>query len=220
MFVPRHDPVKIVRLRLTNTGGSPRRISAFSYARWVLGGLPQETGEHIETRWDDAADALLATNRSRGEFSERVAFAASIAPAADGASWTADRTAFLGAYGSAQAPAALRGAARLNGAAGAGLDPCAALQATFTIAPGETVEVAFLLGEAEDEAVCVRTSTARRRARRSRCASATMIPMVRAPTTGPRSPTITRSMPRTSPSCTSASRTIRTTIVPPTMSSD
>ena len=175
MFVPRHDPVKIVRLRLTNTGDHPRRVSAFSYAQLVLGGLPQETGAHIETRWDDAADAILATNPNRGEFSRRVAFAAAVVrnpaetldevqPPPEGSggganlserrgrfSWTTDRTAFLGAYGSTESPAAVRTGERLDGAAGAGLDPCAALQVPLVIAPGETVEVAFLLGEAEDE---------------------------------------------------------------------
>ena len=169
MFVPRHDPVKIVRLRLTNTDSRPRRVSAFSYAQLVLGGLPQETGEKIETRWDDAADALFATNADRDEFSQRVAFAAAVTDAVQpppgvlggGASlserrgrpsWTADRTAFLGAYGSAESPAALRMAERLDGAAGEGLDPCAALQVPLEIAPGQTAEVAFLLGEAADEA--------------------------------------------------------------------
>jgi N,N'-diacetylchitobiose phosphorylase len=175
MFVPRHDPVKIVRLRLTNTGDRPRRISAFSYAQLVLGGLSQETGAHVETRYDAAADAILATNANRGEFSQRVAFAAAVLPASEerhdavqpppgvfggGASlgerwgrfsWTADRTAFLGPYGSAASPEALA-AERLDGAAGAGLDPCFALQVPLLVAPGQTAEVAFLLGEAADEA--------------------------------------------------------------------
>ncbi|HEX2210515.1 MAG TPA: hypothetical protein VHG93_22740 [Longimicrobium sp.] len=175
-FVPRHDPVKIVRLRLTNTSGQPRRVSAFSYAQLVLGGLPQETAASIQTRWDAAAEAILATNPDRGEFSQRVAFAAAVMPPerdeaqpppgflgggaspgerrgrAGRVSWTADRTAFLGAYGSAESPLALRSAERLDGTAGAGLDPCAALQVPLVIAPGETAEVSFLLGEAADEA--------------------------------------------------------------------
>jgi N,N'-diacetylchitobiose phosphorylase len=153
MFVPRHDPVKIVRLRLTNTGDSPRRVSAFSYAQLVLGGLPQETAATIRTRWDDAAAALLATNPDRGEFSQRAAFAGSVTASErdEAVSWTADRTAFLGRYGSAESPAAVRTAERLDGAAGAGLDPCAALQVPLVIAPGETAEVSFLLGEAADE---------------------------------------------------------------------
>jgi N,N'-diacetylchitobiose phosphorylase len=177
VFVPRHDPVKIVRLQLTNTGDSERRVSAFSYAQLVLGGLPQETAASIETRWDAAAEAIFATNPDRGEFSQRVAFAAAVtSPERDrilpsptqfvgeGAgmggtgstradiSFTTDRTAFLGAYGSAESPAALRMTERLDGAAGAGLDPCAALQVPLVIAPGETAEVSFLLGEAGDEA--------------------------------------------------------------------
>ncbi|HEU0298030.1 MAG TPA: hypothetical protein VFR37_01220 [Longimicrobium sp.] len=179
MFVPRHDPVKIVRLRVTNLGDGPRRISLLSYAQLVLGGLPQETAANVETRWDGAADALFATSRNRGEFSERVAFAAAVivrerdrilpsptqfvgeGPGMGAAgrthqpppiSWSADRTAFLGPYGSAESPLALRTAERLDGAAGAGLDPCAAFKVTCFIQPGTTAEVAFLLGEAADEA--------------------------------------------------------------------
>src|SRR6185295_5010991 len=44
MFVPRNDPVRIVRVRLTNRGARQRRLSVFSYARLVLGVLPSESG--------------------------------------------------------------------------------------------------------------------------------------------------------------------------------
>lgn len=150
-FVPMDAPVKVVRLRLTNSGGRPRRLSAFAYAQWVLGGLPQESGRLVETRFDAETGAVLATNRQRGEFSERVAFAAAVATGSTDVSWTADRAAFLGAYGSAERPAALLSGDRLEGRSGAGLDACAAFQVPLTIDPGETVEVAFLLGEAESE---------------------------------------------------------------------
>ncbi|MBB4635055.1 GH36-type glycosyl hydrolase domain-containing protein [Longimicrobium terrae] len=151
LFVPRRDPVKIVRLRLTSTADTEMRISAFSYAQLVLGGLPQETRGSIHTRWDDSARAILAVNPDRGEFSARVAFAAVVSSRGD-VSWTADRAAFLGPYGSPEAPLAPRTAGPLNSAAGAGLDPCAALQLSLVIPPGATLEVAFLLGEARDEA--------------------------------------------------------------------
>jgi N,N'-diacetylchitobiose phosphorylase len=153
MFVPRHDPVKIVRLRITNLGDNPRRVSAVSYAQLVLGGLPQETGGRIVTS-HAGEDAVFATNHDRGEFSDRVAFAAALAPRAETRSWTTDRTAFLGAYGSVESPRAeaLRSEEWLNHKVGAGLDPCAAFKVTFWIEPGKTAEVAFLLGEAADEA--------------------------------------------------------------------
>ncbi|HEX6041990.1 GH36-type glycosyl hydrolase domain-containing protein, partial [Longimicrobium sp.] len=89
--------------------------------------------------------------RRRGEFSHRVAFAAAVAPGADVA-WTASRRAYLGAYNSAQSALALRKRDRLRGECGPALDPCAALQVPLEIAPGQTAEIAFLLGEAEDEA--------------------------------------------------------------------
>jgi N,N'-diacetylchitobiose phosphorylase len=153
MFVPRRDPVKIVRLRVTNRGERPRRLSAWGYFQWVLGGLPQESGWDVATRLDPATGAVLAVNRERGEFSGRVAFAAALAPAGGGeVECTADRAAFLGPRGSPAFPAALRSAAPLDGRTGAGLDPCAAFRVPFTLAPGASVELAFLLGEAEDEA--------------------------------------------------------------------
>jgi len=40
---------------------------------------------------------------------------------------------------------------RLAGESGAGLDPCAALQVTVEIEPGQTAEIIFLLGQADDE---------------------------------------------------------------------
>jgi cyclic beta-1,2-glucan synthetase len=153
MFVPRHDPVKVVRLRVRNLGDRPRRLSAWGYFQWVLGGLPQESGWDVATRLDPATGTVLAVNRERGEFSGRVAFAAALPPAGGGdVGCTADRAAFLGRFGSTASPAALRSARPLDGRTGAGLDPCAAFQVPFTLAQGESVELAFLLGEAADEA--------------------------------------------------------------------
>jgi cyclic beta-1,2-glucan synthetase len=67
------------------------------------------------------------------------------------ASWTCDRTEFLGRNGGPELPAALRDGRPLSGAVGAGLDPCAALQARVEMTPGQRVEVPVLLGQAIDE---------------------------------------------------------------------
>jgi cellobiose phosphorylase len=152
VFVPRHDPLKIVRITLRNRGLVPRTVSLFSYQQLVLGGTPADSGRHVVTELEDGV--LLATNRMAGAFADGVTFAALIAPGAGASSHSADRAAFIGAHGSLAQPAALAQPA-LDGRSGAGLDPCAAFQARLTIAPGASVECALLLGETTDRALAL-----------------------------------------------------------------
>ena len=154
MFVPTDDPVKIVRVRLANRGDRARRLSLYWYAQLVLGVLPHESTPNVTVDRDEITGALFATNPKRGEFSERVTFASVVAPPGDPSiSFTADRAEFLGRRGSASAPSAVLTGSSLEGTTGAGtdLDPCAAYRVTIELAPGASTEIAFLLGEAEDE---------------------------------------------------------------------
>jgi cyclic beta-1,2-glucan synthetase len=64
---------------------------------------------------------------------------------------TGDRTGFIGRNGTLQNPTALQ-FAHLSGRVGPLLDPCGAVQASVTVAPGATAELIFLLGEGEDDA--------------------------------------------------------------------
>lgn len=145
-FVPRHDPVKITRLRVSNTGPRPRRVAAIAYARLVLGVTPRDSARLVITERDRGTGALLARNRLADEFGDGVAFAAVHAPAGAAVSGSTDRTAFLGRNGSPRAPLALQGG-DLDGRVGCALDPCFALQAVVDIPPGGAVEWVFLLGE-------------------------------------------------------------------------
>ncbi len=148
LFVPRHDPVKITRLSLTNRSDKPRRISVVCYVRLVLGVLPQDTRGCIISEFVEGANALLARNPQGRDFAEGVAFAALVTPASAGTlSYSADRASFLGRFGSPERPAALSRGENLDGKTGAGLDPCIALQLTFSIKPGETLQWGVLLGE-------------------------------------------------------------------------
>ena len=148
-FVAARDPVRIVRVRLTNEGGVPRRVSVVSYQRLVLGVLACESGRFVVCEHDAGAKMLLARNRINGEFSDAEVFASAVIedPAAR-ITWTTDRTAFIGRNGSLAAPAGLMRGGVLDRRTGAGLDPCFALQVECEIAAGATLECAFLLGEA------------------------------------------------------------------------
>ncbi|MEA2625944.1 MAG: cyclic beta,2-glucan synthetase [Candidatus Binatota bacterium] len=146
-FVAADDPVKIVRLRVTNAGEGPRRLAVFSYAELVLGVLASDPRQ-VVTAWDPLGRAIFATNALR-EIGPRVTFAAAVDEPI--IAFTTDRRSFLGDGGTPESPAALRSCERLDGRAGDGVDPCAALQVALAVGAGETAECAFLLGEAADE---------------------------------------------------------------------
>ena len=146
LFTVLNAPVKVITLRLENTWNRNRRITATYYAEWVLGTSRDMHQQHIVLEFDATGNALLARNPYNAEFGERVAF---LAASKEPHSLTADRTEFLGRQGSIRQPAAL-GRMGLASAVRAGLDPCAAMQLHVWLAPGETEELFFLLGQGAD----------------------------------------------------------------------
>jgi cyclic beta-1,2-glucan synthetase len=145
-FVPKDDPVKISRLVIENPSDEPRRLSLTAYVEWVLGEARNLPGPHVITERDTRTGALLARSAFTGEFGGRIAFADL---GAREISWTCDRTEFLGRNGSMARPRGQFKGTALSGRAGAGLDACAALRATFEVPAGGTIELSFLLGQGE-----------------------------------------------------------------------
>ncbi|HEY9519781.1 MAG TPA: hypothetical protein VIQ98_10975, partial [Gemmatimonadales bacterium] len=151
-LMPLTEPVKIIRLRVTNRSAAARKLSVFYYAEWVLGGARALTAGSVTT--DSSADrtVLLARNAESVDFGNQVAFAAGWGPDERGRHFTSDRQSFLGRYGSTALPEGICSGEPLDGCQGSRRDPCAALQCRTRIEPGATAEWTFLLGQADEGA--------------------------------------------------------------------
>jgi len=142
VYVAIDATVKFAAFKLRNLSKHPRRISVTGYWEWVFSDVRQRSVLHIQTEVEPESGALLARNFYNTEFSEWTAFVD-----VDGLprTVTADRNEFLGRNGNLAQPAALT-RQQLSGRAGAGLDPCAAMQVTIDLPAGEERETCFRLG--------------------------------------------------------------------------
>ena len=155
VYVAMDASIKFTVLKVRNESGRSRRLSATGYAEWVLGDLRPKSSMHVITEVDANSGALFARNPYNTEFPDRTAFFD-----VDEATRTlsGDRTEFLGRNGTLASPAAMT-RLRLSGRVGAALDPCAAIQVSFELAPGQEREIVFRLGvgrDAEDAGNLVR----------------------------------------------------------------
>ncbi len=144
-FVAATDPVRIARLRLTNTGDRTRRLSATHFVEWSLGDSRSKAQQRVVTWWDESAEMLMAHSWFNLDFPGRPAF---LACSGTVGSYTASRTEFIGRNGIPASPEAMR-RRNLGAQTGRFHDNCGALMHTLELAPGETAEVVFMLGQCE-----------------------------------------------------------------------
>ncbi|MCD9019388.1 GH36-type glycosyl hydrolase domain-containing protein [Parachryseolinea silvisoli] len=142
IYVDREAAVKFTTLKIRNISGRPRKLSTTAYVEWVLADLREKSLLHIVAEQDLATRAIIARNAYSMEFSNYVAFLDVDAPTY---TYTTDRQEFLGRNGTLQQPDAMR-RLYLSGKAGAGLDPCAAIQVPVELDNGAEQEVIFRLG--------------------------------------------------------------------------
>lgn len=143
VFVAKDDPVKFVRMRITNLGEKVRHLSLVSFHRLVLGTLP----ENATHTWRED-QMLFATRTKPNEFSDGVVFCCG---AFDGAEITlanviTDRRAFIGDLGSPRSPQALRERHFSDEVTNDG-DVGFGWEWAFSLEPGARMDSCVLLGE-------------------------------------------------------------------------
>ncbi|MBA2687784.1 MAG: hypothetical protein H0U64_06765, partial [Gemmatimonadaceae bacterium] len=145
--LPENDTVKISILTLKNSGATRRRLTVTPYIEWVLGVQRDQTQHRVRTSFDVEAQSIFARNYFDAQFADNVAFLAMSAPLIG---HTADRREFIGRNGTPARPAALErtGLAEIVGET---IDPCAALQASVDLGPGESREIVVLLGSGKGD---------------------------------------------------------------------
>lgn len=160
IFVPPEEPLEIWRVQLQNQSRQEKHLSLFTYLEWCLG-LPDHAREFhrlfVETQFDEDCNTLFARKRlweipnAKGQHWNRnweyYAFHSVNLPVTG---FEGDKENFLGLYGSIEKPAAvLKGA--VSGASGKWTDPIGSLHNKVVIAPGQKVELIYLLGAVAQE---------------------------------------------------------------------
>ncbi|MBX3574732.1 MAG: protein ndvB [Mesorhizobium sp.] len=145
MLVDPTEPAKVTRLRITNRGDRAKRLRVYAYAEWVLGNNRGRTAPMIVPSHDAETGALLARNAYSLDYGDRVAFLASDAAPPFR---TSDRLEFLGPAGSVTLPEAVASGASLSGKVEPGHDGCAVLARDIDIAPGMSLDMLWLMGDA------------------------------------------------------------------------
>ncbi|MHB8853732.1 MAG: GH36-type glycosyl hydrolase domain-containing protein [Ignavibacteriaceae bacterium] len=146
IYVAMDSAIKFSVLKVRNSSGKPRRLSATGYVELVLGNLRPKSAMHVITEIDPGNGALYARNSYNSEFSNRIAF---FQIDEENHTICCDRSRFLGRNGTLRNPAALN-RSHLSGKTGAALDPCAAIQVPFELEDGQEREIIFKLGAGND----------------------------------------------------------------------
>jgi cellobiose phosphorylase len=139
-------PVKFMVVKLHNQSTRARSLSLTGFWELVLGEWRHANQMHIVTEIDLHTGALFARNAYGHECANRVVFAQT---SERERSVSGSRTEFIGRNGAVANPASMRRKG-LSGRTGAGLDPCAAIQARIELGAGQEHEIVFVFGAASN----------------------------------------------------------------------
>jgi N,N'-diacetylchitobiose phosphorylase len=156
-YVPLNKTYEVWRLKVTNTTDKPRKISTFGYIEFTNENNYENDQVNLQytlfiTRTYFKGNKILqAINENTGKnadgtnFKERF-FGQVGAPVV---SYNGDRSAFLGGYRSYGNPIAVE-SGKCDNVLNYNSNGCGALHSTLELQPGETKEIAYVLGQYND----------------------------------------------------------------------
>jgi len=147
-LVASDEPVKIVRIKLSDRSGTRRRITATFFADWLLGATAGEPGPFRRSWYAPGCHAILAQNQWNRDFAGWTAFLTATLPPH---SLTTSRREFLGPKLDWGRPHGLTVWDLGDRAENFGADSAAAFQVHIDIDPLDSCEFAFIIGQADGE---------------------------------------------------------------------
>ena len=146
------DAAEVRRVTLTNTGSEPHEIELTSYGEVAMTtqatdlAHPAFSNLFVETEWHGWCTAITATRRPRSPDDPRLWCVHVVDAGRDrmgAVSCETDRARFIGRGRTVRNPLSMTTPGDLSGTTGPVLDPVFALRTRVTVAPGQSVSVAF-----------------------------------------------------------------------------
>lgn len=161
VFVPLDKSCEIWNFKITNKGEGIKDLSLLSYFEWCLGSSADFHREFhksfIETEFDDNENTMYGNKRlweiplsKRGHWNIEYPFTGYISCNKKIVSFDGDKETFIGNYGNLDNPAGLL-TKELKNTQGKWNDSIGSVKINLTIKPGETEEVIFVIGIAENK---------------------------------------------------------------------
>lgn len=157
-YVPLNKTYEVWRLKVTNTSDRPRNLSVFGYAEFTNENNYENDQVNLQytlfiTRTYFKGNKILQTinencHKGCNGSNRKERFLGLVG--SEVASYNGDKASFLGRYRSYGNPIAVEKGACDN-VLNYNSNGCGALQTKITLAPGETKEMAFVLGQYNDE---------------------------------------------------------------------
>ncbi|HSV52604.1 MAG TPA: glucoamylase family protein [Burkholderiaceae bacterium] len=151
-FADLEEPIKVVQVRLRNLGAQPRTLRALAMVEWQMGAARQDRRTIHSGKFAQLPVVFALQRESRAGFGGATAFLG-LAGLPGPVQWTCDRSEFFDTLGRPGLPQSL------SQRSGGGYDPCGALAADFTLAPGATVHFSFIMGHAMDAGAAERLAS-------------------------------------------------------------